>query len=74
MDRTPPIYNIHASDSRFILSSDSFSKIENQDFEKLILEIMKVNLYKNPQKKAFKIIDVFGVSYFWLFSTFHTAT
>ena len=46
-------YNIHASDSRFILNSDSFSKIENQESEKLFLEITKVNLYKNPQKKAF---------------------
>ena len=30
-----------------------FGKLKNQESEKLFLEIKKVDLYKNPQKKAF---------------------
>ena len=57
-NRTPPISNIHASDSRFILNSViHFQKIENQESEKLFLEITKVSLYKNPQKKAFSKVE-----------------
>ena len=56
--RTPPIYNIHASDSRFILNSDSFSKIENQESEKLFLEITKVNLYKKIPRKRLSCIEI----------------
>ena len=31
-------------------------KLKNQESEKLFLEIMKVDLYKNPQKKAFRFM------------------
>ena len=32
-------------------------KLKIKNFEKLFLKNTKVNLFKNPQKKAFKILD-----------------